>query len=186
MDDEKIIELYWTRQEKAIAETKRKYGKYCYAIAYRILRNTQDAEECENDTYLDVWNAIPPTKPNPFSGFLGMITRRNSLDRFRKFYTDKRGGSETVVSLNELEECIANGKSLDEEIEEKLLARSISDFLRKLPETEASVFICRYWHFYSIAEIAKLYAFSESKVKMTLKRTRDKLRLYLESEGFFI
>ena len=91
-----------------------------------------------------------------------------------------------MVSLNELEECIANGKSLDEEIEEKLLARSISDFLRKLPETEASVFICRYWHFYSIAEIAKLYAFSESKVKMTLKRTRDKLRLYLESEGFFI
>lgn len=186
MDDEKIIELYWTRQEKAIAETKRKYGKYCYAIAYRILRNTQDAEECENDTYLDVWNAIPPTKPNPFSGFLGMITRRNSLDRFRKYCADRRGNGETAISLNELEECISNGKSPYEEIEEQVLAQAISDFLRTLPEKEASVFIHRYWHFRSVSEIAKIYAFGESKVKMMLKRTREKLRLYLESEGFFI
>ena len=186
MDDKKIIELYWTRQEKAISETKRKYGRYCYAIAYRILRNSQDAEECENDTYLDVWNQIPPTQPTAFSTFLGIITRRISLDRFRKSYAEKRGGGETAISLDELEECIADGKNLDETIEEKMLAESISCFLRALPEKEASVFIHRYWYFRSISEIANLYAFSESKVKMMLKRTRDQLRLYLESEGFFI
>ncbi len=186
MDDEKIIELYWTRQEKAILETKRKYGRYCYAVAYRILRNKQDAEECENDMYLNTWNLIPPAKPKVFSNFLGTITRRISLDRFRKYYADKRGGGETAISLNELEECVSTGKSLDEEIEERMLARAISDFLRTLPETEASVFIHRYWHFRSVSEIAKLYAFGESKVKMMLKRTREKLRLYLESEGFFI
>ena len=186
MDDEKIIALYWARQEKAISETKRKYGRYCYSIAYRVLRNKQDAEECENDTYLNVWNLIPPTKPTVFSTFLGIITRRISLDRFRKYYAEKRGSGETALSLDELEECISNGKTLDEEIEEKMLAGAISDFLRTLSETEASVFIHRYWHFRSVAEIAKSYAFSESKVKMMLKRTREKLRLYLESEGFLI
>ena len=186
MDDEKIIALYWARKEKAISETKKKYGRYCYSVAYRILRNEQDAEECENDTYLDVWNMIPPTNPKAFSNFLGMITRRISLDRFRKYYAEKRGGGETALSLDELEECIPNDKTLDEEIEEKMLAGAISDFLRTLPETETSVFIHRYWHFRSVAEIAKSYAFSESKVKMMLKRTREKLRLYLESEGFLI
>ena len=186
MDDKKIIELYWARQEKAISETKRKYGRYCYTVAYRILRNRQDAEECESDTYLEVWNRIPPIRPTALSTFLGIITRTISLDRFRKHYAEKRGGGETVLSLNELEECIPSDKSLDEEIEEKMLAQAISDFLRTLPETEASVFIHRYWHFRSIHEIAKLYTFSESKVKMMLKRTREKLRLYLESEGFLI
>ncbi len=115
-----------------------------------------------------------------------MITRRISLDRFRKFYAQKRGGGETVISLSELEECVSDGKSLNKELEEKMLANAISDFLRTLPETEASVFIHRYWHFRSVAEIMKIYSFSESKVKMMLKRTRDQLRLYLESEGFFI
>ena len=123
MDDEKIIALYWARLEKAITETKRKYGRYCYAIAYRILRNPQDAEECENDTYLDVWNQIPPSRPTAFSTFLGIITRRISLDRFRKSHAEKRGGGETAVSLDELEECIALGKALDETIEEKNACR---------------------------------------------------------------
>ena len=186
MDDEKIIELYWGRQEKAISETKRKYGRYCYAIAYRILRNKEDAEECETDTYLNAWNLIPPNKPKALSGFLGMITRRISLDRFRKYDSEKRGGRETAISLNELEECVSNGNTPYEEIEEQMLAQSISDFLRTLSETEASVFIHRYWHFRSVSEIARIYAFGESKVKMMLKRTREKLRLYLESEGFFL
>ncbi|MBQ3489695.1 MAG: sigma-70 family RNA polymerase sigma factor [Clostridia bacterium] len=186
MDDEKIIELYWARRENAISETKRKYGRYCYSIAYRILKNKEDAEECENDTYLDVWNEIPPNKPQLFSSFLGMITRRISLDRFRKHYAAKRGGGETALSLHELEECITVGKSLDEEIEERMLAKAISDFLRALSETEAAVFILRYWHFHSVTELARIFAFSESKVKMMLKRTREKLRFYLESEGFLI
>jgi RNA polymerase sigma-70 factor (ECF subfamily) len=186
MDDEKIVALYWKRDQKAIAETRTKYGRYCYTIAYNILCNDADAEECESDTYFAAWQSIPPAKPAALSVFLGSITRRLSLDRMRKRYADKRGGGEAVISLYELEECIPSGKSIDDAIEEKALSAAISAFLRKLPVSESSVFIRRYWYFDSVAEIAKRYGFGESKVKMMLKRTRDKLLIYLEKEGFFV
>ncbi len=186
MDDEKIIALYWERNEEAIAETRKKYGRYCYAIAYKILRNEADAEECESDTYFAAWQSIPPAKPTAFAVFLGAITRRFSLDRWRKHYAEKRGGGAIEIPLCELEECIPSGKSIDDEIEEKAISAAISDFLRKLPEAQSFVFIRRYWYFESVSEIAKRYGFGESKVKMMLKRTRDKLLAYLEKEGFFI
>ena len=186
MDDEKIVALYWARNENAIKETQKKYGKYCYSIAYQILGNGSDAEECESDTYFAAWQSIPPAKPSLLSVFLGAITRRLSLDRLRKRHADKRGGGSAEISLWELEECIPSGKSIDDEIEEQVLSAAISDFLRKLPEAEASVFIRRYWYFESVSEIAARYGFGESKVKMTLKRTRDKLLVYLEKEGIFI
>ena len=186
MDDEKIIALYWERNENAITETRKKYGRYCRAIAYHLLGNAEDAEECENDTYFAAWQSIPPAKPVAFSVFLGAITRRLSLDRWRRLYADKRGGGVASVSLCELEECIPSGKSIDDAIEEKALSAAISDFLRKMPQAEASVFIRRYWYFDSVSDIAKRYGFGESKVKMLLKRTRDQLLVYLEKEGFFI
>ena len=186
MDDEKIIALYWERDQNAIAETRKKYGRYCYTIAYKILFSDADAEECENDTYFAAWQSMPPAKPTVLSVFLGSITRRLSLDRLRKRYADKRGGGVTEVSLYELEECIPSGKSIDDTIEEKALSAAISAFLRKLPVAESSVFIRRYWYFESVSEIAKRYGFGESKVKMMLKRTRDKLLDCLEKEGFFI
>ena len=186
MDDERIVELYWARNEKALEETRKKYGRYCYSIAYRILRNEADAEECESDTYFSAWRRIPPTKPSALSVFLGAITRRISLDRLRKTYAEKRGGGEAEISLCELEECIPSRKSIDDAIEEQALSAAISDFLRMASEMEAFVFIRRYWYFESVSEIAKRYGFGESRVKMMLKRTRDKLQVYLEKEGFFI
>ena len=106
LDDEKIIALFEERNEMAITETKTKYGRYCNTIAYQILQNREDAEECENDTYLDAWNTIPPTRPRMLSIFLGTITRRISLDRLKRKTAEKRGGGEAMLSLHELEECI--------------------------------------------------------------------------------
>ena len=186
MDDEKIVALYWERDQNAIAETRKKYGRYCYTIAYNILCSDADAEECESDTYFAAWQSIPPAKPTALSVFLGSITRRLSLDRLRKRYADKRGSGVAEVSFYELEECIPSGKSIDDTIEEKALSAAISAFLRNLPVVNSSVFIRRYWYFESVSEIAKRYGFGESKVKMMLKRTRDKLLVYLEKEGFFI
>lgn len=185
MEDERIIELYWQREESAITESKSKYGAYCLSIAHRILQNSEDAAECENDTYLKAWNTIPPKKPSPLSSYLGMITRGLSLSRLRRKNAQKRSDS-VYISFDELEECIPAGRSIHEELEAKELAGLISDFLRKLPEYECNVFLNRYWHFLSIREISQKYSFTQSKVKTMLLRTRKKLTLYLEKEGIFV
>ena len=186
MDDKKIVELYWQRNENAIKETKDKYGKYCYNIAYNILCDREDAEECENDTYLEAWQNMPPEKPEPLRGFLGMLSRRISLDKWRKRNAAKRGGGETAISFDELEECIPYGKSIDDELSEKELAKIISDFLADLPEIECNVFLRRYFYFDSINDVCKRYGFGQSKVKMMLKRTREKLMQKLLEEGIFV
>ncbi|MBQ8837305.1 MAG: sigma-70 family RNA polymerase sigma factor [Clostridia bacterium] len=186
MTDEKIIELYNVRDEAALKETKAKYGRCCYSIAYNILHTKEDAEECENDTYLDAWNTIPPQKPRILSSFLCMLTRRISLDRFRKRSADKRGGGETVLSLDELEECIPAGQSIDERITAKELSKTVSEFLSALPRAECDVFMRRYFYFDTVSEICTRYGFSQSKVKMMLKRTRDKLQKHLKKEGTFV
>lgn len=186
MEDEKILELYHERNETAITETKAKYGNYCYAIAYRILNIAEDAEECENDTYLKAWNTIPPKKPNPFAPYLATITRNLSIDKWRKRSAQKRGNSDVCVSMEELEECIPSGKTIEDELETKELAKKISQFLRNLPEAECNVFLNRYWFFLSIKDICEKYNFSQSKVKMMLLRTRQKLLAFLEKEGVFI
>lgn len=110
MNDNQIVDLYWARDEQAIDETRAKYGQYCYAIAYNILQRCEDAEESVNDTYLDAWNAMPPHKPSILSTFLGKITRRISLDRLRRNNAEKRGGGQAALSLDELMECIPDGK----------------------------------------------------------------------------
>ena len=186
LEDEKIIGLYRQRDEAAIRETKTKYGRYCYAIAYNVLHDREDAEECENDTYLLAWDTIPPVKPKILSAFLGTITRRIALDKWRKDHADKRGGGDTFVSLCELEECVPSGKSIDDEMDAKHLAEVLSSFLRSLPETDRNLFLRRYWYFDSIEDIASRFGFGQSKVKMNLKRTKDKLRIYLEKEGILI
>lgn len=185
MQDSEIIDLYLNRDESAIKETQEKYSDFCYSIAYRILYNTEDAKECENDTYLKVWNSIPPQKPKVFSSFLGMIVRNLSLDKYRKRHSQKRGGYDTSLSLDELEGCIPDSKNIYDEIETKELSLLISAFLHSLPEIESNVFMHRYWHFYSIKEISSHYNFSQSKVKMTLLRTRNKLVEFLRKEGVF-
>ena len=186
MDDNAIVELYWQRDERAIRETRMKYGRYCYSIAYNILHNTEDAQECENDTYLGAWNSMPPQKPSLLSSFLGAISRRVSLDRWRRKSAAKRGGGETALSLTELEECIPSGKSIEESIDTARLAELISLFLQTLPDEESMVFLRRYWYFDSIDTICKRFGYGESKVKMILFRTRQKLLERLEKEGVFV
>ena len=186
MDDSQIVELFWQRDEVALSETESKYGPYCFSIANNILHNREDAHECVNDTYLDAWNAIPPHKPAILSTFLGKITRRLSLDRWRKTTAKKRGGGTVEASIDELVECIPDGKRIDDNLNDEEFGRLLNAFLATLSVTERSIFVRRHWYFDSIGNIAKRYGFSESKVKMTLKRVRDKLKLYLQKEGVWV
>ena len=183
MEDEKIIDLYWNRSENAISETAGKYGGYCYSIAYRILTNQEDAQECVNDTYMAAWNAMPPKRPAILATFLGKITRHLSIDRWRSQNRVKRGGGEMVLALEELEECIDSGESVEKALERKELAMVFNRFLDSLPETERRVFLCRYWYLDPVKDIAAAFGFSGSKVTSMLYRTRGKLRTVLEKEG---
>lgn len=186
MEDSRIIELYWRREEAAIAETDKKYGKYCYTIAHNILRSGEDSKECVNDTYAGAWNAMPPHRPSFLSAFLGKITRRLALKRLRGSLAEKRGGGETAASFEELEECIPSQKSIDDWIEIEALTQILNEFLDMLPDNERRVFLRRYWYFDSVKTIAAGFGFTESKVKMLLKRTRDKLKERLCEEEIWI
>ena len=184
MEDERIVQLYWDRSGQAIVETDRKYGSYCSSIAYGILQNREDAEESVSDTYLDAWNAMPPHRPSVLATFLGKITRRIAIDRWRSATRVKRGGGEIVLALEELEQCLAGGQSPEQEIEKKELAQAINRFLDELSLWERRVFLARYWYLDSVREIGARFGFSQSKVLSMLFRTRNKLRQQLEKEGY--
>lgn len=184
MDDEHIVELYWKRSENAINETAIKYGSYLNSISYNILVNREDAMECVNDTYHGAWNSMPPHRPSMLSSFLGKITRRISIDRWRKLNAEKRGGGELPLALDELEDCVSGFGSVEDEIERKELAKMFNSFLNTLPVTERRVFLCRYWYMDSIQSIAGQFGFSQSKVASMLHRTRNRLRVLLEKEGY--
>lgn len=186
MDDNQIIDLYWSRQEIAISETKKKYGNYLFSIAHHILLYPEDAEESVIDTYLGAWTAMPPHRPAMLSTFLGKITRRLALKKHRMNTAEKRGGTEADISLEELAECIPAGRTMDEQLDDRALVSILNDFLAHLPEQQRQIFVCRYWYCDSIAEIAQRFSWGESKVKMTLMRTREKLRLRLKKEEIFL
>ena len=183
MEDQLIIDLFFQRSEQAIEETDKKYGGYCYSIAYNILTNREDSEESVSDTYLAAWNTIPPRRPNFLNAFLGKLTRHISIDRWRKRSAKKRGGGEMPLVLEELQECVASGENLEERYEQKELVRQVRKFVASLSDTERRVFVCRYWYLDSTAEIAKRFGFSENKVSSILHRTRGKLEKYLIREG---
>lgn len=180
MDDNRIIELYFRRDEQAIAQTAEKYGHYCYRIAFNILSQHENAEEAVNDTYVRTWNSIPPTRPKSLGAYLGKIARNVSLTTYRMLHSEKRGGGEVPAALDELGECIPARQSTEAAFEQRELARSVNAFLGTLGETEREVFVARYWYLAGIAEIAERFQFSESKVKSMLFRTRKKLLDYLE------
>ena len=184
MEDEQIIALYWLRDETAITETALKYDGYCRAIARNILHNPEDAEETVNDTWLGAWNSMPPHRPGILSAFLGKITRRLSIDRWRSMRTEKRGSGQLPLALEELGDCIPSGSDPAESAEVEALAGAISRFLAALPATERHIFLCRYWYLHTIPEIAGRFFCSESRVKSQLHRTRGKLRNFLAKEGF--
>ena len=184
MDDKTIVDLYFLRNEDAIGLTEEKYGPYCYSIAYNILSNREDAQESVSDTYMAAWNSIPPRRPSVLSAFLGKLTRHISIDRWRQRTAVKRGGGEVAVALEELSECVAGLQNIELEYERKELMKAYTRFLKELPETERRVFLGRYWYMESIEAIATKFGFSQSKVKMLLQRTRIKLRLRFEEEGY--
>lgn len=184
MKDDGIVDLYWARSENAISETSKKYGNYCYSIAYNVLGNAEDADESVNDVYLEAWNNIPPHRPSVLSTFLGKITRRISIDKWRGRTAEKRGGGETVLVLDELSDCIPSNRSVEHEAEAAELSRLINNFVMALSPMDRRVFICRYWYLDPIADIAQRFGFSQSKVKMMLHRQRKKLLDYLEREAF--
>ena len=186
MEDSQIVELYWQRNEAAISETERKYGRFCFSIANNILQNREDARECVNDTYLGAWNAMPPHRPMNLATFLGKITRRLSLKKWRSSSAGKRGGGAFALSIDELEECIPSGQSIDESLALDELTEILNAFLEALPSAERRVFLRRYWYFDSIRDISVRFGFGESKVKMMLKRTREKLLVRLQKEDIFL
>ena len=184
MDDQSIVALYWDRSEQAIAETDRKYGAYCYSIAYHALANNEDAEESVSDTYMAAWNQLPPHRPAILATFLGKITRRISINRWKAKNTAKRGGGQITLTLEELDDCVDGKQNIERAYESHELVWAFNRFLETLPETERDVFLRRYWFFDPIADIAESFGFAQSKVTSMLYRTRGKLRKQLEKEGF--
>lgn len=185
MDDSKIVELYWARDEAAIAETDKKYGAYCHRIAMNILSNAQDAEECVNSTYHNAWNAIPPHRPAMLSTFLGKITRNLSLQYIRKKNAARRGGGESVVPFEELSECIPASEeySVCSEMDAERLGELINSYLQTVSKDARMLFIGKYFYFDKIDDIAKRLGMKESRAKTLLYRTRNGLREYLKNEG---
>ncbi len=181
MEDFQIVELYFKRDERAIAETDAKYGNLCRHVAYNVLNNHEDAEECVNDTYAGVWNAIPPTRPANFTAYLCKIVRNLSLKRL-SFMTREKRSADMTLSLEELASVLPDER-LAPEVQDEEIGKFISAFLRLQKPEVRNVFIRKYFFFDSVEEIAKRYAFTESKVKNMLLRARNRLRDYLAKEG---
>lgn len=185
MDDNKIIELYWARLEDAIRETSVKYGRLCRFIAENILSSREDSEECVNDTYLGLWNAIPPERPNRFSVFVSRVARNQALKKYEYLSAAKRN-PEAACSLDELGDCVSGKDCIESELENRRIEQTIDDFLWQLSEEKRNIFLRRYWYFESIEGICRRTGFSQSKVKSMLYNLRRKLRVHLEKEGIEI
>jgi len=186
MTDDKIIALYFERNEDAIRETKNKYSRYLISVAQNITPSREDAEECENSTYLAAWNSIPPSRPTSLSAYLSKIIRNFALQKLRSQKREKRGGGEALLSLDELAECVPAASAYDENLTREKLGKIISAFLKDLPDTEQRLFICRYFHCDSIATLSQNFGMKESRVKMTLMRTREKLAKHLTEKGVLL
>lgn len=183
MKDSEIVDLYWQRSEQAIQESVSKYGHYCRTVAENIVHNTEDVEECLDDTWFGAWNSMPKNRPSLLGPYLAKFTRWSALSRIRKSKSQKRGGSEVTLAFEELEGCVPSMQNVEREIELRELSKCIDAFLEGLEKNERCVFIERYWYVYAVSEIAKRHGFTESKVKSMLFRTRKKLSAFLEEEG---
>ena len=184
--DDAIVELYWQRNETAIKETDRKYGRYLLVIADNIVHNRLDSEECLNDTYLGTWNRIPPTRPVSLKSFLARIMRNVSVGKFRQNTADKRIPSELITSLSELEECIAGESSIDRERATRELAEIINAALHAMTDREQYIFVCRYYYADKISAIASSLGVSEVTVNRTLSKLRSDLKSRLDAAGYTI
>ena len=174
MDDRSIVELFLSRSEEALLQTTEKYGRYCHRIAYNILGNDEDSEECVNDALMRVWGSIPPNEPNSLSSFIGKITRNLALDKLRHKNSEKRGGGET---------CISGYDELERRSDSKEIVAALNKFLEELNYVERGVFMRRYWMLDPISDIAERYDISVSKTTTMLFRLRAKLKKHLMKEG---
>lgn len=180
MADEQIIELYWQRDERAISETDFKYGQFLYRIAYNILHDNLDCEECQNDTYLDIWNAIPPERPNVFPAFITQIMRRTAIDRYKEKMSKKRVPSELTLSLEELDfelECNDDAHEL---------GKIISDYIRTLPERQQFIFVGRYYMAEPVQNIADDLNVTASAIYKELGKIKTDFKNYLERSGIYV
>lgn len=183
LSDEEIVALYWERNENAINATDDKYGKYLFSVAYNILRNDPDCDECVNDTYLNTWNRIPPTRPNIFQVFLSKITRDVAVDKYRRSRAEKRVPSELTISLEELNECIPACQTPEEELLAREIVRVLNDWLRELDANDRFMFVCRYYYADTVSYISDLLDVSNKTVYRRLSELRSQLRQRFEKEG---
>ncbi len=179
MNDEKLLTLFFSRDESAIERASEKYGRYLKSIAYSVLRSEADAEECVNEALFSAWQSIPPARPNAFAAYLGKIVRNAALNAYERESAQKRGGAEMALILDEIGE-LASGGEISESV---AFADALSRFLGTLNAKTRKIFVRRYWYAENIAEIARAFSMSESAVKMSLLRTRESLRSFLEKEG---
>lgn len=186
MEDEEIIALYFGRDEQAVVQTQRKYGKSLLSLSKRIVTNDEDSLECVNDTYLRAWNTIPPTRPKHLSAYLYKIVRSISIDRFRAKKSARRSANEYTASLDELAECIAGEETPQDALELQMLVGTIEAFLQQLPRDKRQIFLCRYYFMDSVKTMSEYLHMSESKIKSTLYRLRCELKKCLEQEGYFL
>lgn len=184
MEDGKILDLYFDRDERALDETQKKYGGYCFSVANGILRCTEDAEEVVSDTWLRAWDSIPPRCPTFLRLFLGKIARNLAFTRWRSLTAAKRGGGELELVLEELSECIPGREAVDDALNAKELAQSIRGFLDTVPEREQDIFLRRYFYAEPTDVIAARYGMKNANVLRILSRTRTKLNDYLTKEGY--
>ena len=184
MKDSDIIAMYNARDERAITVTEQRYGTYCMGIAQNILKNLQDSEECVNDTWLVTWNSIPPARPDVLKTYVGRVTRNLSINRYKQKRREKRGGGQADLVLDELTEVASPGEDVSSYYERLEFARALNRFLRTLPERDCNIFIRRYYHVDSVEDIAVRYGVSSANVFKILSRTRQKLKIFLEEEGY--
>lgn len=184
MEDEKIIELFWQRNQAALLEVQEKYGRYCRKTAQNILRSREDAEECVNDAYLALWQSIPPKRPPNLFAYLVSITRNNCFKALRRQNARKRGGGEYALALEELSELVPARDTVEGEFDARLLAEELDAFIGALSYDDRMIFLGRYWLVMPIAEIAQRLHFTKSKVKSSLFRSRQKLEKYLVKEEY--
>lgn len=183
MEDRKIVELYLSRSEEALLETDIKYGRYCHRIAFNVLGSEEDSEECVNDAYMRTWNSIPPNEPDSLSSFIGKITRNLALDMLRRKNSEKRGGGEVPLVLDELAECVSGEDVLSRREDSEEIRAALNSFLDTLNAVERGVFMRRYWMMEPIADIAERYDISVSKTTTMLFRLRGRLKKHLLKEG---
>ena len=186
MTDNEIIELYFSRSENAISETDRKYGSLCRSVAFGILDSREDGEECVNDTYLKLWNVIPPKRPLKLCAFTVRIVRNLALNMIERASAFKRGGRYSAVAYDEISESLPDPGTVEKHVDDIELTETLERFIRSLDTEKQLIFLKRYWFFYSVSDIAEQMHISESKVKTTLMRTREKLKKYLEKEGIVL